>query len=135
VRYASYSNPSHFFFARTVGALVEIDDIRDQLRLFASERQWEKFHSPKNLATALAIEAAELLEHFQWLTDSESGALSPEVREKAVLEMADVFLYLVRLADKLDANIIDAARRKLIINAQKYPIALVKGSAKKYTEL
>jgi len=113
---------------------VEIDEIRDELRQFVAERQWDQFHSPKNLATAVAVEAAELLEHFQWLTDAESVGLDPEVREKVILEMADVFLYLVRLADKLDANLIEAARRKLSINAQNYPITLAKGNAKKYTE-
>lgn len=118
----------------TIGAYVDIEQIRDELRRFASERQWDQFHSPKNLATAIAVEAAELLEHFQWLTDAESATLDPAVREKAILEMADVFLYLVRLADKLDANLLQAARRKLVINAQKYPVSLARGSAKKYTE-
>jgi NTP pyrophosphatase (non-canonical NTP hydrolase) len=113
---------------------VSIEDIRDDLRRFASDRQWDQFHSPKNLATALTIEAAELLEHFQWLTDAESAALDPQVREKVILEMADVFLYLVRLADKLDVDLLTAAKRKLAINAQKYPVSLVKGSAKKYTD-
>lgn len=117
-----------------IGAHVELEELRDELRRFASERQWDQFHSPKNLAAALTIEAAELLEHFQWLTDAESASLPSDVREKAILEMADVLLYLVRLADKLDANLIEAAKRKLVINAQKYPVSLAKGSAKKYTE-
>lgn len=111
-----------------------MEQIRDELRRFAAERQWDQFHSPKNLATAIAVEAAELLEHFQWLTDAESAALDPAARDKVILEMADVFLYLVRLADKLDASLLEAARRKLVINAQKYPVSLAKGSAKKYTE-
>ena len=114
---------------------MDIEQIRDELRRFAAERQWDQFHSPKNLATAIAVEAAELLEHFQWLTDADSVSLDPDVREKAILEMADVFLYLVRLADKLDANLIEAGKRKLGINAQKYPVSLAKGNAKKYTEL
>ena len=113
---------------------MDLEHIRDELRRFAAERHWDQFHSPKNLATALAVEAAELLEHFQWLTDAQSETLEPEVREKVTLEIADVFLYLVRLADKLDVNLIDAARRKLAINAEKYPIALARGSAKKYTD-
>ncbi len=120
---------------RSIGALVELEEIRDELRRFAAEREWDQFHSPKNLATALAIEAAELLEHFQWLTDAESQNLEAAVREKVLLEMADVFLYLVRLADKLNANLIEAAHRKLVINAQKYPVSLSRGRAKKYTEL
>jgi NTP pyrophosphatase (non-canonical NTP hydrolase) len=114
---------------------VELENIRDELRRFAAERDWDQFHSPRNLATALAIEAAELLEHFQWLTDAESRNLEAAQREKVVLELADVFLYLVRLADKLDADLVEAARRKLVINATKYPVSLSKGSAKKYTEL
>jgi len=113
---------------------VDIDQLRDELRRFASERQWDQFHSPKNLAIALTIEAAELLEHFQWLTEDQSSSLPPNVRDKVILEMADVLLYLVRLADKLDADLIEAAKRKLSINAQKYPVSLAKGSAKKYTE-
>ena len=117
------------------GAAVDIEYIRDELRRFAAERHWDQFHSPKNLATALAVEAAELLEHFQWLTDAQSEALGPEVREQVTLEIADVFLYLVRLADRLDVDLLDAAKRKLAINAEKYPVALAKGSAKKYTEL
>jgi len=114
---------------------VDIEQIRNELRRFAGERHWDQFHSPKNLATALAVEAAELLEHFQWLTDAQSETLRPEVREQVTLEIADVFLYLVRLADKLDVDLIEAARRKLAINAEKYPVARARGSAKKYTEL
>ena len=114
---------------------MELEKIRDELRQFAAEREWDQFHSPKNLATALAIEAAELLEHFQWLTDAESRNLEAARREEVVLEMADVFLYLIRLADKLDANLLEAAQRKLVINATKYPVSLSKGSAKKYTDL
>jgi dCTP diphosphatase len=117
-----------------VGAPMEIEEIRDQLRRFAAERQWDQFHSPKNLATALCIEAAELLEHFQWLREEESASLPADVREQVVLEMADVFLYLVRLSDKLDTDLIEVARRKLLINAEKYPVSLAKGNAKKYTE-
>jgi NTP pyrophosphatase (non-canonical NTP hydrolase) len=115
--------------------LMGLKEIRNELRRFAAERDWDQFHSPKNLATALAIEAAELLEHFQWLTEAESQNLEPAEREKVILELADVFLYLIRLADKLDADLLEAAQRKLVINAQKYPVSLSKGSAKKYTEL
>jgi dCTP diphosphatase len=122
-------------FRLSKGASVDIEQIRDELRRFAAERHWDQFHSPKNLATALAVEAAELLEHFQWLTDAQSATLGPEVRKQVTLEIADVFLYLVRLADRLDVDLMDAARRKLAINAEKYPVALAKGSAKKYTEL
>ena len=107
-----------------------------RLREFARERDWDQFHNPKNLAAALSVEAGELLEHFQWLKESESeaGALSPLKREQVALEMADVLLYLVRLADRLDIDLPAAALRKLAINAQKYPIERARGSARKYDE-
>ncbi len=105
------------------------------LRQFAKERDWDQFHSPRNLAAALTVEASEVLEHFQWSPDGQSNELPKETLEKVALELADVFLYLIRLADKLEIDLIDAAHRKLRINAQKYPVALAKGSSKKYTEL
>jgi len=110
-------------------------DLRDKLREFSRARDWDQFHTPRNLATALAVEAAELLEHFQWLRDEESTSLQPEVREAVSLEAADVLLYLVRLADKLDLDLIALAQRKIEINAEKYPVALARGNAKKYTDL
>jgi NTP pyrophosphatase (non-canonical NTP hydrolase) len=109
--------------------------LRDKLRQFAAERDWDQFHSPKNLAMALSVEAAELLEHFQWLSDAESAALAPEKRTKVREELADVLLYLIRLADKLDIDLAWAAADKLSINAQKYPVQKARGSSKKYTEL
>lgn len=108
--------------------------MRDALRQFAAERDWDQFHSPKNLAAALSVEAAELLERFQWLTEDESRHLPPAELEKVRQEMADVLNYLVRLADKLDVNLLDAAREKIKLNAQKYPADVVRGSAKKYSE-
>ena len=92
------------------------------LRSFAEARDWEQFHSPKNLASALSVEAAELLEHFQWLTEAQSRSLAPEKRAEVGAEMADVLLYLLQLADKLGIDLIDAARRKMVVNAQKYPV-------------
>jgi dCTP diphosphatase len=112
-----------------------IDTLRDKLRQFAAERDWDQFHSPKNLAMALSVEAAELLEHFQWLSDAESAALAPERRVKVREELADVLLYLIRLADKLDIDLATAAADKLNVNAQKYPVQKARGSSKKYTEL
>lgn len=112
-----------------------IEDLRDRLRQFASDREWDQFHSPKNLAIALSVEAAELLEHFQWLTAEQSESLSPEAHAAVRKEMADVLLYLIRLADKLDIGLIDAAREKLLENAQKYPVEKARGSSRKYTEL
>lgn len=111
-----------------------LDDLRNQLREFAQARDWAQFHSPKNLSMALIVEAAELVEHFQWLTESQSQTLDQEKREQVAQELADVLLYLVRLADRLDIDLLDAARRKLVINAQKYPADKVRGSAKKAGE-
>ncbi|MEK7303700.1 MAG: nucleotide pyrophosphohydrolase [Pseudomonadota bacterium] len=111
-----------------------LEDLKNQLRAFAHARDWEQFHSPKNLAMALIAEAAELVEHFQWLTETQSQTLDPEKREQVAQELADVFLYLVRLADRLDIDLMDAAQRKLVINAQKYPADKVRGSAKKAGE-
>jgi dCTP diphosphatase len=91
------------------------------LRDFAAERNWEQFHSPKNLAMALSVETAELTEHFQWLTQDQSLALNEQQREAVALEMADVLIYLVRMADRLDIDLLEAARRKVVVNAKKYP--------------
>ena len=109
-------------------------ELRDRLRQFAAERDWDKFHSPKNLATALSVEAAELLEHFQWLSEAESARLPPEKRDLVRDEMADVLIYLVRLADKLDVDLLAAAAKKIEKNAQKYPADKVRGSMKKYSD-
>ena len=108
--------------------------LRDRLRQFAAERDWDQFHSPKNLAMALSVEAAELLEHFQWLTEAGSSRLPPEKLEQVRDEMADVLVYLVRLADKLDVDLLDAAAKKMAKNAKKYPAGQVRGSMKKYTD-
>jgi dCTP diphosphatase len=111
--------------------MQSIDELRRQLREFARERDWEQFHSPKNLAMALIVEAAELVEHFQWLTQAESRSLDPDRREQVAQELADVFIYLVRLADRLDVDLLDAAERKIALNARKYPADKVRGSARK----
>lgn len=113
----------------------ELEQLRDKIRQFAAEREWDQFHSPKNLATALTVEAAELLENFQWLKDEESKQLSTAKRAEVQAELADVFIYLVRLADKLDIDLISAANEKIVENAKKYPVDKSKGSAKKYNEL
>jgi NTP pyrophosphatase (non-canonical NTP hydrolase) len=112
----------------------ELAVLRDALREFAEERDWDQFHSPKNLASALAIEAAELLEPFQWLTDEQSKNLTPAQFSAVREEMADVLLYLIRLADKLDVDLVQSAQQKIEINARKYPVATSRGSNKKYTE-
>lgn len=109
--------------------------LRDELRSFALERDWDQFHSPKNLASALSVEAAELLEPFQWLTDEQSRKLAPEQTMAVRKELADVLIYLVRLSDKLDIDLLEAARDKMADNARKYPKDKAKGSSRKYTEL
>jgi dCTP diphosphatase len=112
-----------------------LEELREELRRFAAERDWDQFHFPKNLAIALSVETAELLEHFQWLPDAESASPTAETRAKIREELADVLLYLVRLADKLDIDLTAAAFEKLAINARKYPIHKARGNSKKYTEL
>jgi dCTP diphosphatase len=116
-----------------VGA-ERLDALRRRLRAFAAARDWEQFHSPKNLATALAVEAAELLEPFQWLTDEESTRLSGERLEHVRMELADVLLYLLRLADKLGIDPVEAAAQKIEINERKYPVERVRGDSRKYSE-
>jgi dCTP diphosphatase len=113
----------------------EISEIRDRLRQFAAERDWDQFHSPKNLASALIVEAGELLELFQWLSEERSATLSVEEKAKATDELADVFIYSVRLADKLQIDLIDAARSKIAKNEQRYPADKARGNSTKYTKL
>ena len=108
-----------------------LDDFRKRLREFARERDWEQFHSPKNLSMALIVEAAELVEHFQWLTESQSARLDPETFQAVEQEIADVFIYLVRLSDLLGIDLLDAAARKIALNEKKYPADEVRGKADK----
>ena len=95
--------------------------LRDRLRRFAAERSWEQFHTPKNLAMSAAIEAAEIMEHFQWLTPAQSAALTEAQRAEVAHEIADVMLYLIRLADVLGIDPVAAAHEKIALNAGKYP--------------
>ncbi len=106
-----------------------------QLQQFADARDWGPFHSPKNLASALIVEAGELLEHFQWLTEDQSRQLTPEKKQAVAHEMADVLLYLVQLSTVLDIDLMDAAQAKLLLNAQKYPVDLARGHSRKYDAL
>jgi dCTP diphosphatase len=115
-------------------ATKNLNDLKSALRAFARERDWDQFHAPKNLAMAIAIEAAELMEEFQWLTPEASAQLPAEKLAAVRLEMADVLLYLVRLADKLDIDLLEAAADKLVINAQKYPAEKVRGKSAKYDQ-
>ena len=112
-----------------------LDELRDELRRFAAARDWDQFHSPKNLAMALSVEAAELLEVFQWMPDADSRNLAPAAREAASQEIADVLLYLVQLCDALGVDPIAAAERKMVVNAARYPIEKARGTSRKSTEL
>lgn len=111
-----------------------LEQLKQRLRKFVAERDWQKFHSPKNLSMALIAEAAELVEHFQWLTEEQSASLPPEKLAEVELELADIQIYLVELADNLQLDLQAAVEKKLAINAGKYPADKVRGSPKKYTE-
>ncbi len=108
--------------------------LRDKLRAFAEARDWDQFHSPKNLSMALIAEAAELLEHFQWATEEESYALDQAKLQEVKHEIADVFIYLIRLSDRLNIDLWAAAREKLELNKEKYPADKVRGDARKYSD-
>ena len=114
-------------------ALQNISDVAAALRTFAAERDWDQFHTPKNLAAAMAVEAGEVLEHFQWLTDEQSGSLGAEKKEEVAMELADVLLYLVRLSDRLGVDLLRSAERKMTINAKNYPADFTKGAIRKRT--
>jgi NTP pyrophosphatase (non-canonical NTP hydrolase) len=101
---------------------TSLDQLALELRHFAGERHWEPFHTPKNLASALIVEAAELLEHFQWLSQEQSGNLAPATKAEVALEIADVLIYLTRLADQLGIDMLAAASEKMALNARKYPV-------------
>jgi NTP pyrophosphatase (non-canonical NTP hydrolase) len=112
-----------------------LQHLAQQLTQFAQDRDWQQFHAPKNLASAVVVEAGELLEHFQWLTEEQSRSLSPDKREAVGAELADVLLYLVQLANALGIDPIAAAQAKIKLNALKYPVSQARGSSKKYDEL
>ncbi len=112
-----------------------VDRLARALRQFADERDWGQFHAPKNLASALIVEAGELLEHFQWLSEEQSRQLPPERLTAVGSEMADVLLYLVRLADVLGVDLIAAAQAKMALNAKRYPVERARGSSRKHDEL
>ena len=113
----------------------DIQSLTQALREFAKERRWEQFHSPKNLASALTVEASELLEHFQWLTEDQSRSLNAEKKADVAAEAADVLLYLLQFCDKLQIDLVEAARTKMAVNAERYPVERAIGSSKKYTEI
>ena len=111
-----------------------LQELREELRKFAADRNWAQFHSPKNLAMALCVEAGELLERFQWKSENDSASLNAEELARVRQEAADVLLYLIRLADQLNIDLTEAAREKLAVNAAKYPVDKSFGSSKKYTD-
>jgi dCTP diphosphatase len=110
---------------------TDIDTLRDRLRAFALARDWSQFHSPKNLACALSVEAAELLEHFQWMTEAQSRTPDAAQREAIGFEAADVLLYLIQIADQLGIDLLAAADRKITLNAARYPVETARGSSRK----
>ena len=114
---------------------IGLDYLRRRLAEFAAQRDWDQFHNPKNLAIAVAGEAGELVDHFRWLTPEQAADLPRDAREEVALECADVLLFLIRLCDKLEIDLADAARRKLILNAKKYPVGKSRGRATKYSKL
>lgn len=120
--------PKHFTPA-------SLDELKHHIRAFAFERGWERYHTPKNLAMALIGEAGELVERFQWLSPEESASLSPERHEQVRQEIADVLIYLTRLADLLDIDLLQAAADKIELNGRKYPVEKARGNAAKYDEL
>ena len=116
------------------GGQGDLARLRELVRVFVNERDWDQFHTPKNLASALSVEAAELLEHFQWLQHGRIEELGDAKLAEVRHEMADVLVYLVRLADKLDVDLFAAVQDKMVLNREKYPAELVRGDARKYDE-
>ncbi len=107
-----------------------LERLNQRLLNFARERNWERLHSPKNLAMALAEECSELLKHFQWLTEAQSASLAPEKKQEVAYEMADILIYLVRLSERFDLDLLAAAEAKISINEQRYPAHKVYGDAR-----
>jgi len=106
-----------------------LEHLRQKLARFADDRDWQQFHSPKNLSMALIAEAAELVEHFQWLSEAQSLQLDDEKHSQVRLELADILIYLIRTADQLGVDLISAANDKMAINSERYPVEKVKGKA------
>lgn len=112
---------------------TDIQSLTNALRAFANERDWGQFHSPKNLASALTVEAAELLEHFQWMTEEQSRQPSASKNAEIAAEAADVFLYLLQLCDKLNIDLVQVSKEKMLLNEQRYPAESTRGSSRKYS--
>ncbi len=112
----------------------QLEVLRKRLARFANERDWDQFHSPKNLSMALIAEAAELIEHFQWLSEEDSRNLPLEKHEQVAMELADIFIFLIRIADTLDVDLATSAWKKIEINETRYPADTVSGSARRASE-
>jgi NTP pyrophosphatase (non-canonical NTP hydrolase) len=110
-----------------------LDDLRARVNNFVTERDWAQFHSPKNLAMAMIVEAGEVVEHFQWMTEQESRQLDAQTKEQVGQELSDTLVYLLRIAEVCGIDLIEAANKKIDLNAQKYPVDKCKGSNAKYT--
>lgn len=113
----------------------QLDSLREEVRRFVRERGWDRHHNPKNLSMALAVEAAEVLEHFQWCSEAESFALPPDKRRAVAHELSDVLMGVIRVADLLDIDLAAAFAEKMALNRAKYPPEKVQGRAVKYTDL
>jgi dCTP diphosphatase len=111
-----------------------LNQLRARVNTFVEERDWAQFHSPKNLAMAMIVEAGEVVEHFQWMTEQESKNLNAETREQVGQELSDTFVYLLRIAEVCGVDLIEAANKKIDLNAKKYPVEKCKGSNAKYTD-
>ena len=111
-----------------------MNDLINKIRKFRQERDWDQYHSPKNLVMALVVEVSELAEHFQWLTEEQSSNLPPDKLAEVKEEVGDVLIYVANLCDKLVIDPIDAARNKLEKNKGKYPVSAVRGKSFKYSE-
>jgi dCTP diphosphatase len=115
--------------------MSELNALLNRIRTFAKDRDWEQFHSPKNISMALSVEASELLEHFQWMTEDESRNVNVDQKAEIADEVADVFLYLLRMCDEMEIDLIQAADKKIDKNAVKYPVEKSKGRSTKYNKL
>ena len=113
---------------------IDLSTLKQRLREFADARDWDQFHSPKNISMALSVEVAEIVEHFQWLTEDQSNNLPQNKLAEVEAELADTFIYLIRLADKLDIDLFAATERKITVNDKKYPVDKARGNAKKYSD-
>ena len=113
---------------------MDLGKIKKIIREFASERNWDKYHTPKNLSMALSVEASELVEIFQWLTQEESKNIDPKDIQSVKDEVADILIYLIRIADKLDIDLEEAILEKIKKNSEKYPVELSKDNAVKYNK-